>query len=77
MKTIDLTQLEELQGLKRKFDELKNSIADLEIQKQVKVNEILQVQAQFQTIEKKLVEQYGSDAVLNLHTGEIKSKTWK
>jgi len=75
MKTIDLTQLEELQGLKRKFDELKNSIADLEIQKQVKVNEILQVQAQFQTIEKKLVEQYGSDAVLNLHTGEIKSKT--
>jgi len=75
MKTIDLTQLEELQGLKRKFDELKNSIADLEIQKQVKVNEILQVQAKFQTIEKKLVEQYGSDAVLNLHTGEIKSKT--
>jgi hypothetical protein len=75
MKTIDLTQLEELQGLKRKFDELKNSIADLEIQKQVKVNEILQVQAQFQTIEKKLVEEYGSDAVLNLHTGEIKSKT--
>ncbi len=75
MKTIDLTQLEELQGLKRKFDELKNGIADLEIQKQVKVNEILQVQAQFQTIEKKLVEQYGSDAVLNLHTGEIKSKT--
>jgi hypothetical protein len=75
MKTIDLTQLEELQGLKRKFDELKNSIADLEIQKQVKVNEILQVQVQFQTIEKKLVEQYGSDAVLNLHTGEIKSKT--
>jgi len=75
MKTIDLTQLEELQGLKRKFDELKNSIADLEIQKQVKVNEILQVQVKFQTIEKKLVEQYGSDAVLNLHTGEIKSKT--
>lgn len=75
MKTIDLTQLEELQGLKRKFDELKNGIADLEIQKQVKVNEILQVQAKFQTIEKKLVEQYGSDAVLNLHTGEIKSKT--
>jgi hypothetical protein len=75
MKTIDLTQLEELQGLKRKFDELKNSIADLEIQKQVKVNEILQVQAKFQTIEKKLVEEYGSDAVLNLHTGEIKSKT--
>lgn len=75
MKTIDLTQLQELQGLKGKFDELKNSIADLEIQKQVKVNEILQVQAQFQTIEKKLVEQYGSDAVLNLHTGEIKSKT--
>ena len=68
MKTIDLTQLEELQGLKRKFDELKNSIADLEIQKQVKVNEILQVQVKFQTIEKKLVEQYGSDAVLNLHT---------
>ena len=75
MKTIDLTQLEELQGLKRKFDELKNGIADLEIQKQVKVSEILQVQAQFQTIEKKLVEEYGNDAVLNLHTGEIKSKT--
>ena len=33
MKKIDLTQLEELQGLKRKFDELKNGIADLEIQK--------------------------------------------
>ena len=36
MKTIDLTQLQELQGLKGKFDELKNSIADLEIQKDQK-----------------------------------------
>jgi uncharacterized protein (DUF111 family) len=75
MKTIDLTQLEKLKGLKSKFDQLKVSIGDLEIQKQLQVAEILKVQAEFQNIEKELIAEYGHDAVLNLNTGEIKTKT--
>lgn len=75
MKTIDLTQLEKLNGLKKKFDQLKVSIGDLEIQKQLQVAEILKVQAEFQNIEKELIAEYGHDAVLNLNTGEIKTKT--
>lgn len=75
MKTIDLTQLEKLNGLKSKFDQLKVSIGDLEIQKQLQVAEILKVQAEFQNIEKELIAEYGHDAVLNLNTGEIKTKT--
>tara|TARA_R100001129_G_C5293409_1_gene240331 strand:- start:226 stop:480 length:255 start_codon:yes stop_codon:yes gene_type:complete len=64
-------QLKEIQGLQQQFMNFKISIADAELNKAKAVSEIQKLQVQFSEVEKKLMEEFGKDATVDLKTGEV------
>jgi hypothetical protein len=67
-------QLELLQGLQKQFNDSKFEIADLEIKKADLIAGITGIKAKFAEQEKSLMEEFGSNAVINLQTGEVKDQ---
>ena len=67
-------QLELLQGLQKQFNDSKFEIADLEIKKADLITSIAGIKAKFAEQEKSLMEEFGSNAVINLQTGEVKDQ---
>ena len=65
-------ELKEVQELNQKFLQIKVKMADVEINKQKSVTELESVQKDFVELEKKLIESYGQNAVIDLRTGEVK-----
>ena len=64
-------QLELLQGLQKQFNDSKFEIADLEIKKSDLISVIANIKTKFAEQEKSLMEEFGSNAVINLQTGEV------
>ena len=67
-------QLELLQGLQKQFNDSKFEIADLEIKKADLISGIADIKEKFAEQEKSLMEEFGSNAVINLQTGEVKDQ---
>ena len=67
-------ELDELQNLNTEFTKLKISLGDLEIQKSQIISEIAAIKIKFGQNEKKLIEKYGQDSVINIQTGEVQQK---
>ena len=67
-------ELSDLQKLSEEFNKIKLRIADVEIEKQVAFKMIENLRSEFSAYEKKLIDKYGADAVINLKTGEITKK---
>ena len=64
-------QLKEVQELNQKFMGFKVSIADAELNKAKAVAEIKNLQIQFGEIEKKLMDEFGKDAIIDLKSGDV------
>ena len=67
-------EVKELQDLNTEFSKKKMQIGDIEVQKSLIISEINQIKLQFAQNEKKLIEKYGKDSVINLQTGEVQQK---
>lgn len=68
-------ELELLQGLVTEYNNVKIRIADTEIAKEFLLKEIEAMKASYIKEEKKLLEKYGDDTIINVQTGEIKNGT--
>ena len=60
--------------LNQKFQNAKMSLGDLEITKQSILSQIDGMKVQFSQLEKQLIDKYGADSVIDMKTGQIKSK---
>ena len=76
-KKINKEQLEKIQSMNNKFNELRIKIGDLAIQKQLSLQEINLLKADFAVVEKELEEEYGKNSTIDLSTGEITKKLEK
>jgi len=74
MKKISDQELTTLQTLTEEFNKLKTNLGDLELQKHGVCLRVEQLKKEFQSLEKDLMEAYGTDSVINMETGEITKK---
>mgnify|MGYP003116302802 CR=1 FL=1 len=65
-------ELEILQKLNKDFQLIKNQLGDIEISKNNVLKNLNIIQTMFKEEEKKLIEKYGDNVVMNLETGEVK-----
>lgn len=68
-------ELSKIQELNSEFNKAKMAIGDVELQKQQIIRHIEELKVEFAAHEKSLIEKYGSDAVINIQTGEVTHKT--
>tara|TARA_R100000808_G_C2155481_1_gene168165 strand:+ start:2034 stop:2297 length:264 start_codon:yes stop_codon:yes gene_type:complete len=75
MKTkIEENELKSLQDLNAEFNKIKTQIGDVELQKHSLLKRVDTLREEFNVLEKSLAEKYGTDAVVNLETGEVSKK---
>jgi len=74
-KKVEEKELELLQKLNSSFSQLKNQLGDLELQKQIILENVTEIKKQFKYLENELIEKYGDNSVINLETGVITEKT--
>lgn len=74
MAKLTKTELETLQGLQESFTKAKVALGDLEMQKFMVHQEVAALRQEFAEEEKKLVEKYGQDSVIDMKTGSITKK---
>lgn len=70
-KKLTSEELKDLQELNAAFNNAKNQLADLELNKMSLVAGLASLQNKFKEMEQSLVEKYGQDSVINLQTGEV------
>jgi hypothetical protein len=79
-KTIELTtkleeqELKTIQELNAHYSKLKLALGELKLNEVDIIEKVKEVKALFVVEEKKLVEKYGADSVINLQTGEVTKK---
>tara|TARA_R110000765_G_scaffold213344_1_gene318436 strand:- start:264 stop:512 length:249 start_codon:yes stop_codon:yes gene_type:complete len=76
-KKINKEQLEKIQSMNNKFNQLRMKVGDFEMQKQLTLQEIHLLKADFTVVEKELEEEYGQNSTIDLSTGEITKKLEK
>ena len=67
-------ELQTIRTLNTEFNKKKMALGELELQKLDVIRNIGSIQEQFGIQEKKLIDKYGPDSVLNMDTGEITKK---
>ena len=75
VKTVEDKELKLLQELNSNFKKIKNQLGDLELQKQIILENVTEIKKQFKSLEIELMEKYGDNSVINLETGIITEKT--
>ena len=76
-KTIELNNkldekvLKHLQDLNAEYSKLKLALGENKLKEVELIEKVKQIKHLFVVEEKKLIEKYGSDSVINLQTGEI------
>tara|TARA_B100000424_G_C22911572_1_gene484977 strand:- start:462 stop:704 length:243 start_codon:yes stop_codon:yes gene_type:complete len=68
-------EFKHLKEAKVNLDKYKLAIGDLELQKKSLFEAVTTLQQEFAQMETKLIEKYGKDSVINMHTGVVKQKT--
>lgn len=71
---LEETELTQIREARQKFTEAKLALGDLELNKQMILDEVRTLKAQFKVIEENLIEKYGEDSTINTDTGEITKK---
>lgn len=66
--------LNKLQEMHSQFTKLKISLGDLELEKNDILDRIKNLKMLFSQNEKEIISKYGSDAVINIKTGDITRK---
>lgn len=76
MDTVKITQeeLEMIQNMNADFSKAKMGLGDLELQKQGLLKQIDELRLSFARNEQMLIDKYGTDAVINIQTGEVTKK---
>lgn len=81
METIEKTQnkleeneLKTLQELNARYGKLKIMLGELELRKADAIEEVKDIKQLFVVEERKLIDKYGADTVVNLQSGEITKK---
>lgn len=67
-------ELKKIQQMSSEFNQAKIALGDIELQKQSILKSIDAMRLEFAHNEKKLIEKYGEDAVINIQTGQITKK---
>lgn len=67
-------ELSTIQNMNSDFAKAKMALGDIELQKQQLLKAIEELRNTFSQHEKLLIEKYGSDAVINMQTGEVTQK---
>jgi hypothetical protein len=73
MEKLTKEELELLQGLVTEYNNVKIRIADTFIAQDALLKEIEAMKSSYIKEEKKLLEKYGDDVVINVQTGEVKN----
>ena len=73
MENLTKEELELLQKLVTEYNNVKIRIADTFIAQDALLKEIEAMKAAYIKEEKKLLEKYGDDALINVQTGEVKN----
>jgi len=74
MKNLETKELQNLQELNSNFVKLKTQLGDLELQKQLVIEQVSFIKSDFAYLEKNLIKKYGENSVINLQSGEITEK---
>ena len=74
MKNLETKELQNLQELNSNFVKLKTQLGDLELQKQLVIEQVSFIKSDFANLEKNLIKKYGENSVINLQSGEITEK---
>lgn len=74
MQKLDKKTLDKIHALRNAHAVLKNEIADLEILKQEKFSQLLEVRESFKKVEQQITTRFGKDAIVDITTGEIRQK---
>ena len=64
-------ELKKISEAKESFSNLKMTIADLEINKFLAMQELDKIRESFAIVESDLIEKYGEKATINMATGEV------
>lgn len=67
-------ELKKIQEMNAEFNKAKISLGDAELQKQATLKHIEKIREGFATNELELIQKYGTDAVINIQTGEVTKK---
>jgi hypothetical protein len=65
-------ELSELQDVQREYQRKKVILGDIEVRKSEVVDDIKALKKAFAIMEKKFIERYGEDSVIDMQTGEVK-----
>ena len=71
---VETEELQTIRTLNTEFNKKKMALGELELQKLDVIRNIGSIQERFGIQEKKLIDKYGPDSVLNMDTGEITKK---
>jgi len=71
MKKIEQSELEQIIKANTEFGELKETIANIEIQKHQALHRLSALQLEFKDLESELIKKYGDNVTINTKTGEI------
>lgn len=63
-----------IQKMQSEFTQAKITLGDIELQKHNVIRSIEMLKAEFSMNEKKLIEKYGENAIINVQTGAITYK---
>lgn len=74
MKNLTKEELSNVQRLVTQFNKLKIELADAVLAQGSISKKIDSVKAEYAEQEKTFIEKYGEDAVINVETGEVKTK---
>ncbi len=64
-------QLKQIQDLNQTFLQIKVRIADAEVSKNKSIQELDVIQQKFSEVEKKLIEEFGDKATIDLKNGNV------
>ncbi len=73
-KKITEAELLEVQSMNNAFNQLKLKIADTVLTKEHLLGEVSKLKEEYKSVEERLTEKYGQDAVIDIQTGDISEK---
>lgn len=72
MANLTSEELESLQGSLKKFNKCKMQLGETVLQQHALIGKMSALKEQSAQEERKLIDKYGKDSVINIETGEIK-----
>jgi putative IMPACT (imprinted ancient) family translation regulator len=74
MKKIEKSELEQITKTNSELAEIKEIIANIEIQKHQALHNLSALQVEFKNLEDELIKKYGDNILIDIRTGKITKK---